>query len=378
MNNVKALWSQVNAKFPTVTSLIGFESNVGKSVINIFVIFGLSGFEWHLLISRKSESGRAPLVPPFTVSASLLSRSELVLPATVRLGHGILRPDHDLSAFLDIELRTPKLDALYHHLWLAGLPAPARSLLRQRLMGRTIALTDRPDEHLVWHDNSIFVKPLPDYLLSHAFWEQHLCQNTQLYASAVGFLLSYAWLVRYRSDFEIAKEATLLPGGFNYAAWTRFVGEVISSLDLETMSQVDRRYRFGELRLSRLNSLTRLRAILLGHGFVHGHMNFPTRSGIFFGVHFGWLLTAFAYTSVVLSALQVGLGTGFLGGSVPFQRLSYGITLVAIAGSFGSALAVLFVWLVLFPYYVISTRSMVRKIERDREKPGSANAIHTP
>lgn len=368
----------MNSKFPTVTSLIGFESNVGKSVINIFVILGLSGLEWHLLISKKPEPGRALLIPPFTVSASLLSRSELVLPATIRLGHGILRTDHDLSAFLDIELRTPKLDALYHHLWLAGLPAPARSLLRQRLMGRTIALTDRPDEHLVWHDSSIFVKPLPDYLLSHAFWEQHLCQDPQLYASAVGFLLSYAWLVRYHSDFEIAKEATLLPGGFDYAAWTRFVGDVISALDLETMSQVDRRYRFGELRLSRLNSLTRLRAISLGHGFVHGHMNFPTRSGIFFGVHFGWLLTAFAYTSVVLSALQVGLGTGFLGGSVPFQRLSYGITLVAIAGSFGSALAVLVVWLVLFLYHVISTRTMVRKVERDREKPGSANALHTP
>lgn len=368
----------MDAKFHEATGFIVFESNVGKSLINTFVIFGLSGFEWHLLTSEKSESGRAPLVPPFTASASLVSRSELVFPAIVRLGYGILRPDSDLSAFLDIELRTPKIDALYRNLWLAGLPTPARCLLRQKLMGRTIALTDRPDEHLVWHENKIFVKPLPDYLLSHAFWEQHLCQNPQLHASAVGFLFSYAWLVRYRNDFEIAKEATLLPGSFNYAAWTRFVGDVISHLDLETMSQIDRRYRFGELRLSRLNSLTRLRAIFLGHGFVHGHMNFPTRSGIFFGVHFGWLLTAFAYTTVVLSALQVGLGIGFLGASVPFQRLSYGLTVVAIAGSFGSALAVLVVWLVLFLYHVISTRIFVRKIERDREKPGSAHALHTP
>lgn len=368
----------MNAKFHKATSLIVFESNVGKSLINAFVIFGLSGFEWHLLTSEKSESGRATLVPPFTVSASLVSRSEIVFPAIVCLGYGILRPDSDLSAFLDVELRTPKIDALYRNLWLAGLPTPARCLLRQKLMGRTIALTDRPDEHLVWHDNNVFVKPLPDYLLSHAFWEQHLCRNPQLHASAVGFLFSYAWLVRYRSDFEIAKEATLLPGSFNYAAWTRFLGDVISHLDLETMSQIDRRYRFGELRLSRLNSLTRLRDIFSGRAFVHGHMNFPTRSGIFFGVHFGWLLTAFAYTTVVLSALQVGLGIGFLGASVPFQRLSYGLTVVAIAGSFGSALAVLIVWLVLFLYHVISTRVFVRKIERDREKPGSAHALHTP
>lgn len=295
-----------------------------------------------------------------------------MLPAVVRRGHALVEPEGSLAAFLDLELQTPKLDALHAQLWLAGLPTPARPLLRQRLMNRRISLTERPDEHLVWHDGQIFVKPLPDYLLCHAFWESHLCaratsrDHPKTYASAVGLLLSYAWLVQYRSDFAIARETLLLPDGFDYPAWAAFIRDFISCVDTTTLAQVDRRYRYGELRLSRLDTLTRLRALWSGRDFIQGHINFSTRYTAFFESKFGWLLAAFAFFSVILSALQVGLGTGWLSDSAAFQRLSSGFTLAALTVALSSILWIGLVWFVLLPYHVISTRHFVRRIERSR------------
>ncbi|KAJ4424020.1 hypothetical protein N0V82_001267 [Gnomoniopsis sp. IMI 355080] len=273
-----------------------------------------------------------------------------------------------MSLFLNIELCTPKLDDLHHHLWLAGLPVPARSLSRQRLMGRIILVTERPDEHLVWHDGEMYLKPLPDYLLCHDFWKEHLDdKDSKVYASAAGLLLSYAWLIQHRSDFAIAKELTLLPEGFEFSTWTAFMSDFISNIDLQTMAQVDRRYKFGELRLSRLNSLTRLRNLLFGQITLSGgHMNFPKRYTTFFKTRFGWLLAAFAYISVILSTLQVGLGTA-LEESFAFQRLSYVITIGSLVVAFGSSLSVFIVWLVLFVFHVLSARSFSRRIKAQRE-----------
>lgn len=295
-----------------------------------------------------------------------------MLPAVIRRGHTLLETESNLTEFLHLELQTPKLDALHSKLWLAGLPTPARPLLRQRLMNRKISLTERPDEHLVWHDGQIFLKPLPDYLLCHSFWEDHIChsRNSKTYASAVGLLLSYAWLVQYQSDFAISKETTLLPDGFDYPAWAAFIRDFVSSIDFNTLAQVDRRYRYGELRLSRLNTLTRLRALSSGRDFIQGHTNFSTRYTAFFESKFGWLLAAFAFFSVILSALQVGLGTGFLGDSVAFQRLSYGITLASLTIALSSILWIALVWFILLPYHVTSTRHFVRKIEQTREAVG--------
>lgn len=307
-----------------------------------------------------------------------------MLPAVVRRNHTLLEPESNLAEFLALELHTPKLDALHAHLWLAGLPTPARPLLRQRLMNRRISLTERPDEHLVWHDGQILLKPLPDYLLCHDFWAAHLCSGghsahldrgdgstatstSTTYASAVGLLLSYAWLVQHRSDFAMARETLLLPEGFDYAAWTRLVGDVVARIDVHTLAQVARRYRYGELRLSRLNTLTRLRALLSARDAIPGHVNFSTRYTAFFESKFGWLLAAFAFFSVILSALQVGLGTGLLSESEAFQRFSYGITLAVLAVALSSILWIGLVWFILLPYHVISTRHFVRRIEKGRE-----------
>lgn len=53
-------------------------------------------------------------------------------------------------------------------------------------MNRAIVITERADEHLVWHEHRIFIKPMPAFLLCHSFWETHLCSDRDLHASACG------------------------------------------------------------------------------------------------------------------------------------------------------------------------------------------------
>jgi len=122
-----------------------------------------------------------------------------------------LRPKKQPEEFVSIDLTPVRLSKIYNHLWLAGIPTPARPLYWQRLMRREIIITENPDQHLVWAGAVIFVKRLPEYLFSFEFWKKELCSKPMLYRSACGLLLSYAWLVGFQSDLEIAHEHNLIP-----------------------------------------------------------------------------------------------------------------------------------------------------------------------
>jgi hypothetical protein len=52
------------------------------------------------------------------------------------------------------------------------------ALHRQRVKGREVIVTEEPRLHLVWIHNRIFIKPLPRYLLSYAFWEGYLDERS--------------------------------------------------------------------------------------------------------------------------------------------------------------------------------------------------------
>jgi hypothetical protein len=85
--------------------------------------------------------------------------------------------------------------------------------------------------HLLWETSKIYLKPLPRYLLSSDFWKHNLickdcnylsettsrsrlitvCRKRKLYSLALGLLHSYMQLIRYESDFAIAKEEHLVP-----------------------------------------------------------------------------------------------------------------------------------------------------------------------
>lgn len=118
-----------------------------------------------------------------------------------------------MKAYLRHELETPILDAIYQYLCLTGLPRNARPLHRQILMGRHIVVTEDPNEHLVWYEKEMFLKPLPDSLLSNGCWETYICSDESLYRSACGLMLLFVWLVGHRSDFQLTKEPRLLSEG---------------------------------------------------------------------------------------------------------------------------------------------------------------------
>ncbi|KAL0937156.1 uncharacterized protein CTRU02_206887 [Colletotrichum truncatum] len=307
------------------------------------------------------------LDPPFSKDNTIhLPYSSIsfdsLLPPIFRHDDRLCDPRRDVQTFLHSDLRTPKLNKIHRYLWLAGLPRPARSLHRQRLLGRVIYITEIPDEHLLWHETSVFIKPLPEYLLSYEIWKDKICQSEELHRSACGLLLSYAWLVSSRIDFNIACEIGLIPPEVKWDSWAVFIRDIVNCFD------VDSRYEYGELRLSRLNSLYRLGIAGFSlRNLVYGYMSGSQRYTTFFQRNFGWILAVFVYVTVVLSALQVSLATERFGRDSRFQGFSSGVALVALGFVLTAVGAALAVWLALFGFHLVSTIQYCKKVDSQKQ-----------
>lgn len=78
------------------------------------------------------------------------------------------------------------------------------------------------------------------------------------------------------------------------------------------------------------------------------------------------MLAVFAVISVILSALQVGLGTTELQGNRAFERFSYGFAVTSLVAVAVALAAVTFVWLVLFVYHLSMTRRNDRAVRHER------------
>ncbi|KAF2789379.1 hypothetical protein K505DRAFT_365669 [Melanomma pulvis-pyrius CBS 109.77] len=211
-----------------------------------------------------------------------------------------------LSAFLTEELECKELDEIWHHLWLMSDQSSANisPLHRQRVKFREIIPTEEPKLHLVWFYNRIHIKPLPKYLLSHAFWmcllspQQPLgVRHTVLLKSALGFLRSYAYLVRHESDFRIAQDRalTLVPDTVTWDDWCILRAKLLDIKDHE----VSGRYRFGEIRLTRLNFYCKF--LLRRAHYYRTHRQY----GDYFASFYPPLLFLFGIVSVILSSMQL-------------------------------------------------------------------------
>jgi hypothetical protein len=227
---------------------------------------------------------------------------------------------------------------------------------------------------LVWFEAQISIKPLPDYLFEYDYWNKNLCSDLELHKSACGLLLSYAWLVRHKSDLDIAKERGLLSKNVEWIHWVQFLDCFLDNVDLSTLSQVNQRYKYGELRLSRLNTIYRVMPPAYSiKDFVRGYRSGSTSSNAFFERHFKWMLAVFAILSVFLSALQVGLATRVLHDSGPFQKVSHIFALGSVIAVVASIALVLFIWLGLFWYHLISTWLNDRAVDH-----GRTNGVASP
>jgi hypothetical protein len=231
-------------------------------------------------------------------------------------------------------------------------------------LGREIIITEDPNEHLVWHETRIFIKPLPIFLVDLDCWTRKICKTKQLYEAACGFLLSYAWLVGHESDLRIAREKGLLPDFIHWATWTEFMSEFLEHIDLQSLCGVSPRYQYGELRLSRLNKIYCVTRFTW-RDFVRGYMTTSTWYQDFFARNFAWLLAVFAVMSVALSAMQVVLVTAKAGRA--FENASYGFAIASLFLAAGTASAVLLIWAVLFVYHLVSAHMNNRRVMKGRK-----------
>ena len=215
-----------------------------------------------------------------------------------------------VKAYLTNDLSIRRLDNIVGRLWIAGDIGYSLPLTEQVKRNRNILLTNRADMHMVTDVRRIYLKPLPDYLLNHNFWSLYLCPSDDVYRDAVGLLGTYTYaLVHSKADFELAQSNKLVPDQLSWEQWTQFARSAMTP-----KARRNPRYLYSELSLARLNWYYRL-----------------TRGTTYFRQDSSNILVgSLVYITIVLTAMQVGLGTDRLKGTLSFQRASYGFTAFSI------------------------------------------------
>jgi hypothetical protein len=188
--------------------------------------------------------------------------------------------------------------------------------------------------HLLWRRNKIYIKPMPLCLLNFDFWTTYLplpADDTTPHEGnvasqqrpskpiydrkvALGFMRSYALLVRHRIDFILACESHLFPTNFEWEKWSEFIVHFRHIED----EDVAARYHYGQLRLSRLDWAVRLfhpssAATLWFYEIPYWSI------GMYVEGAMTPLIFSFACLSLALSAMQVLI-------AVPEERLGFNDT----------------------------------------------------
>jgi hypothetical protein len=185
---------------------------------------------------------------------------------------------------------------------------------------REIVATEDASLHLVWHRDRIYIKPMPLCLLNHDFWTTFLAlpvtdtapdqpASTRSQSPlepgfdrriALGFMRSYALLVRHHVDFVLAHDAHLFPVRFKWAEWSGFIAHFRRLED----EDVAPRYHYGQLRLSRLNWAVRLfRPSFAQTKWFYAIPYWST--GMYVERSIAPIFFGFASLSLVLSSMQV-------------------------------------------------------------------------
>ena len=260
----------------------------------------------------------------------------IYLPGQPRIS---LQNSVHLCEYLHGEFWATDLERMAPHLWMMSTPSSANisPLHQQKVKGRAIIVTEDPRLHLVWIYDRVFIKPLPKYLLSYSFWTEYLSPKkspfrgsdkeeqrnfSEIRRSALGFIRTYYYLIQHESDFDIAchGDSRLSPFGISWIDFCNF------SKDFRNIGDnlVSERYRYGELRLTRLNYYAKIFLRKFHYERVHGQY------GAFFARFYGPLLFIFGVLSIVLSAMQVELGSETLLSSYQWQSFWFACRWFAI------------------------------------------------
>ncbi len=295
---------------------------------------------------------------PFPVEHQLNNELDHGQPDTLRPvqdhlpGHPGVRLDEreELFNFLETEFRSPDLEQLAPRLWWMSKQDSANisPLHRQKIKKRNLVITEDPKLHLVWIHDRIFLKPLPEYLLSYEFWQQYLfssgnnnssnCPDDKkagrrvqsIKCAALGYLRTYFYLIRHESDFRMAQDAAvcLVPARITWKQFCDFSRDFKSIPDHE----VSQRYMYGEIRLTRLNFYSK---ILLHKRYFQ---RVETQYSAYFAQFYAPFLFIFGILSVILSAMQVEAAVEQIDSAVPWsafyktsRRFSFAV-LIALTG----------------------------------------------
>lgn len=295
--------------------------------------------------------------PPFSAISRKDQRAVDLPKQRFLLGQSISMDEttkiHD---FLCRELYVPRLNDIHKHLWIAGWGESIHPLHWHLMVRRNIVIAEDPDMHLVCTDRVVFVKPLPICLLDYDNYLQHISNHECLSLAARGFLRSYARLVVHESDFLLAQQHNLLPRDMEWIEWSILAKEL---LEISTAS-VNKRYRYGELRLSRLNLIYRIwRGRLM---YFRLHRSYTA----YFSDQYKSSLVLFAYTTVVHTALQTMLNVG--GSSLSVQllyQLSFWFGALTIGSVVASVLFLGVYLLVILLYNLQATLRRPRQFKTD-------------
>ena len=261
-----------------------------------------------------------------------------------------------LNEFLTAEFWAEDLENISHKLWVMTTPSSSNinSLHRQLVKGRHIVVTEDPRLHLVWIHGRIFIKPIPTYLMSHQFWTKVLLKQSyqptssltvdrdSIKRAALGFLRTYAYLIRHQSDFMIAQQDNLrlVPPNID---WTKFC-QFVSNFSKIQDDHVSGRYQYGELRLTRLNFYAKFFLGKFYYEQIYGQY------GDYFSRLYAPILFIFAIASTILNAMQVEMAAEQIldTPSMSLGLISSWVSRISSVGIGFVAFSFSFLWLWLF------------------------------
>ncbi|KAF1970739.1 hypothetical protein BU23DRAFT_556461 [Bimuria novae-zelandiae CBS 107.79] len=271
----------------------------------------------------------------------------------------------DIATFVKEDLNLERLNRIHGHLWMCGRPNRARALHRYKMLQMEVLPTQQMDLHLVRFSNKLIIKPLAEYMLSHDFWTQYLCEDEELHKTACGFLLSYIWLLNTPLDLKMAHELYIIPSFVTWHWWKAFVTEFVEHIDIRALDQVNKRFHFGDLRLGRINSIYRIRYATTH--FVRGYLYGYNRYVVFFQRKFSWILIVFVFFSLVLAAMQVGATVNPLQDDNAFLTTCFGFvvfSMVSVAAVLGIVGAI---FLFIFFFNMVDAITSVKHWTRRRQ-----------
>lgn len=175
-------------------------------------------------------------------------------------------------------------------------------LHHQKAHGREVLVNEHPGLHLLWYYERIFIKPIPAYFYTRAFWDFAEQSAVPVHKAAVGFLRSYYYLIQYEIDFIEACDKKLIPKkpDGQHPSYEEFCDFIAPFKDVGD-THVCRRFHYGELRLSRLNKT----AMLFRGKLAYFHI-YP-QWGSYLSHILAPIITIFVVISVVLNSMQVTL-----------------------------------------------------------------------